>query len=68
MGLSYAILGLRMMGWAGHVARMGEGGVDEFCWGDFRERWAVHVARMGEGRGVHRVLVGKPEGTRQLGW
>jgi len=22
------------------------------------------VARMGEGRGVHRVLVGKPEGKR----
>ena len=22
---------------------------------------------MGEGRGVHRVLVGKPEGKRQLG-
>ena len=29
--------------------------------------WAVHVARMGEGRGVHRVLVGKPEGKRPLG-
>ena len=27
-----------------------------------RMRWAGHVARMGEGRGVHRVLVGKPEG------
>jgi hypothetical protein len=25
------------------------------------------VARMGEGRGVHRVFVGKPEGTRPLG-
>jgi hypothetical protein len=25
------------------------------------------VARMGEGRGVYRVLVGKPEGKRQLG-
>jgi len=25
------------------------------------------VARMGEDRGVHRVLVGKPEGNRQLG-
>jgi hypothetical protein len=24
-------------------------------------------ARMGEGRGVHRVLVGKPEGKRPLG-
>jgi hypothetical protein len=27
-----------------------------------RIRRAGHVARMGEGRGVHRVLVGKPEG------
>jgi hypothetical protein len=25
------------------------------------------VARMGEGRGVHSVLVGKPEGKRPLG-
>jgi len=25
------------------------------------------VARMGEGRGVHRVLVGKPEGKSPLG-
>ena len=24
------------------------------------------MARMGEGRGVYRVLVGKPEGKRQL--
>jgi hypothetical protein len=32
-----------------------------------RMRWAGHVARMAEGRGVHRVLVGKPEGTRPLG-
>ena len=32
-----------------------------------RMRWAGHVARMGEGRGVHRVLMGKPEGKRQLG-
>jgi len=30
-------------------------------------RWAGHVTRVGEGRGVHRVLVGKPEGKRQLG-
>ena len=30
-------------------------------------RWARHVARMGEGRGVRKVLVGKPEGKRQLG-
>jgi hypothetical protein len=29
-----------------------------------RMRWARHVARMGEWRGVHRVLVGKPEGKR----
>ena len=26
-----------------------------------RMRWAGHVARMVEGRGLHRVLVGKPE-------
>jgi hypothetical protein len=32
-----------------------------------RMRWAGHVAHMGEGRGVHRVLMGKPEGTRLLG-
>jgi hypothetical protein len=32
-----------------------------------RMRWAGHVARLGEGRGVHRVLVGKPEGKRPLG-
>jgi len=32
-----------------------------------RIRWAGHVARMGEGRGVHTVLVGKPEGKRPLG-
>jgi len=30
-------------------------------------RWAVHVARMGEDRGVHRVLVGKPDGKMPLG-
>ena len=30
-------------------------------------RWAEHVERMREGRGVHRVLVGKPEGKRLLG-
>jgi len=30
-------------------------------------RWAGHVAHMGEGRGVHRVLVGKPEGKRLMG-
>ena len=32
-----------------------------------RMRWAGHVARMGENRGVHRLLVGKPEGKRLLG-
>jgi len=32
-----------------------------------RMRRMVHVARMGEGRGVHRVLVGKPEERRPLG-
>jgi hypothetical protein len=32
-----------------------------------RMRWAGHVARMGEGRGAYRVLVGRPEGKRQLG-
>ena len=31
-----------------------------------RIRWAGRVAGMGEGRGVHRVLVGKPEGKRPL--
>ena len=30
-------------------------------------RWAGHVACMGEGKGVHRVLVVKPEGKRPLG-
>jgi hypothetical protein len=32
-----------------------------------RMRLAGHVARMREERGVHRVLVGKPEGKRPLG-
>ena len=32
-----------------------------------RMRWAGHVARMRKDRGVHRVLVGKPEGKRPLG-
>jgi len=32
-----------------------------------RMRWAGHVACMGEDRGVHRVLVRKPEGKRPLG-
>ena len=30
-------------------------------------RWAGHVSRMEEERGVHKVLVGKPEGKRPLG-
>jgi hypothetical protein len=29
-------------------------------------RWVGHVARTGERRGVHTVLVGKPEGNRPL--
>jgi hypothetical protein len=32
-----------------------------------RIRWAGHVAHIGEDRGVHRVLVGKPERKRPLG-
>ena len=32
-----------------------------------RMRWDGHVARMEEGIGVHKVLVGKPEGKRPLG-
>jgi hypothetical protein len=32
-----------------------------------RMRWAGHVVHMGEERGVHRVLVWKPEGKRPLG-
>ena len=32
-----------------------------------RISWAGHVACMEEGRGVHKVLVGKPEGKRPLG-
>jgi hypothetical protein len=30
-------------------------------------RWVRHVARVWEERGLYRVLVGKPEGKRQLG-
>jgi hypothetical protein len=30
-------------------------------------KWAGHVSRVEEGRGVHKVLVGKPEGKRPLG-
>ena len=32
-----------------------------------RMGWAGHVERMGEGRGVHRVLVWKPEGKETIG-
>jgi hypothetical protein len=32
-----------------------------------RMRWAGHVALRGEERGVHRVLLGQPEGKRPLG-
>jgi len=32
-----------------------------------RMRWAEHVAHMGEDKGVHKVLVEKPEGKRPLG-
>jgi hypothetical protein len=32
-----------------------------------RMRWVGHVARVEEGRGMHKVLVGKPEGKRPLG-
>ena len=32
-----------------------------------RMRWAGHVARMEEGRGVHKVLVEKPDSKRSLG-
>ena len=31
-----------------------------------RMRWAGNVACMEEGRGVHKILVGKPEGKRPL--
>jgi hypothetical protein len=31
-----------------------------------RMRWTGHMARTGEERGVHRALVGKPEGKRPL--
>jgi hypothetical protein len=32
-----------------------------------RMKWAGYVARMGERKLLYRVLVGKPEGKRQLG-
>jgi hypothetical protein len=32
-----------------------------------RMRWTGHIARKGEKRNAYRILVGKPEGKRQLG-
>jgi hypothetical protein len=32
-----------------------------------RMRWAGHVARMREVRGAYNILVGRPEGRRQIG-
>jgi hypothetical protein len=32
-----------------------------------RMRWAGHVARMEQMRNAYKMLVGKPEGKRQLG-
>jgi hypothetical protein len=32
-----------------------------------RMRWAGHVARIRETMNAYRILVGKPEGKRQLG-
>jgi hypothetical protein len=32
-----------------------------------RRRWAGHVAYIGGNRNAYRVLMGKPEGKRQLG-
>jgi hypothetical protein len=32
-----------------------------------RMRWTGHVVRKGEKRNAYRMLVGKPEGKRQLG-
>jgi hypothetical protein len=31
-----------------------------------RMKWAGHVARMGEKRNVYRILIGEPQGKRQL--
>ena len=38
-----------------------------FPYVDITNEMCGHVARMEEGRGVHKVLVGKPEGKRPLG-
>jgi hypothetical protein len=35
--------------------------------GYYKPQFNIIGAYVGEGRGVHRVLVGKPEGTRPLG-
>jgi hypothetical protein len=32
-----------------------------------RMRWAGHIARMQAKRNAYRILVGKPEGKKQLG-
>jgi hypothetical protein len=32
-----------------------------------RMRWVAHMVRMWDRRGLHKVLVGKPAGNRQLG-
>ena len=40
---------------------------ENFAVSVYEMRWAGHVVRMEEGRGVHKVLVGKPEGKRPLG-
>ena len=42
-------------------------GNEKFQWGTFVTTVVSHAARMGERRGLYRVLVGKPEGKRQLG-
>jgi hypothetical protein len=44
-------------------------GVTQCCVGGKIEKNEMggHVVRMGEGRGVHRILVGTPEGKKPLG-
>jgi hypothetical protein len=39
----------------------------KYTWLLYLYVWLFKVARMGEDRGVHRVLVGKPEEKRPLG-
>jgi len=65
------------VGWAGHVARIGEkrGGIGSWWgnrregdhWGDLGVDGCIILGWMGEERGVYRVLVGKPEGKKPLG-